>query len=126
MLARLVLPSILALTLFSGCVSTPTAEKTPALEACNAQVERWAAGSQGIQGQPQGDGGVIFLKPGVDFFDLFVIVSEAHAPKVRNEVKQGQAAKTIGTLKEGVCSHPQNGYPYKTFQFRLTPVKQKV
>jgi hypothetical protein len=90
------------------------------------QVERWAANAQGIQGVPQGDGGIIFVKPGIDHLDLFVIASELHAPKVANEVKQGQEQKTIGPIKEGLCTSPTNGYPYRTFQFRLTPAKQRA
>jgi hypothetical protein len=117
-------PFALLLAGLAGCV-TSKVEEAAAPEPCVAQVERWAAGSQ-PQGMPQEDGGVIFVKPGIDHIDLFIIVSPKFLPQARKSVAEGQVAKTIGTAKEGVCTHPQNSFPYHTIQFRVAPPKQSA
>lgn len=104
-----------------GCGSSRSVTAKP--RACQEVAKEWAGNNPGIQGQAQGDGGIIFIKPGIDHLELLVIASELHAPKVVNELRQGQAQRTIGTYKEGVCSHPQNGYTYRTFEFQVTPPK---
>lgn len=119
---HVVIPAALLLTAVVGCVSSKS-EPEQGPEACVQVVERWAAGAQ-VQGQPQQDGGVIFMKPGVDSLELFVIVSPKFLPQVRQSVAEGQKTKTIGLAKEGMCVHPQNSFVYHTVQFRLTPPKQ--
>jgi hypothetical protein len=120
---HVIIPLALSLAAVTGCVSSKVDEAAAVPEPCVAQVERWAAGAQ-VQDMPQEDGGVIFVKPGVDHVDLFIIVSPKFLPQARKSVAEGQRAKTIGLSKEGVCTHPQNGFPYHTLQFRVTPPKQ--
>lgn len=122
---HVVIPAALLLTAAVGCVSSKSETAEPGPEACVQVVERWAAGAQ-VQGQPQQDGGVIFVKPGVDSLDLLILVSPKFLPQVRQSVAEGQKAKTIGLSKEGACVHPQNGFTYHTVQFRLTPPKQSA
>jgi hypothetical protein len=106
---------------FSACVTSKPASVPPA--PCETVVKMWA-GVDAVNGMPQPDGGIVFVKPGVDYVDLFVLVSPLHAPKMLKEIDAGQREKTIGVVKEGFCTHPQNGFAYKTFEFRLTPAKQ--
>lgn len=108
-----------------GCVSTKSEPVEQVPESCAQAAERWAAGAP-IQGQPQPDGGVLFIKPGVDSLEFFIVVSPKFLPQVRQAVVEGQQSKTIGLAKEGMCVHPQNSFVYHTVQFRVTPTKQQV
>lgn len=103
-----------------GCVSTKVTE--PQLADCKDVVQQWA-GNDPVQGVPQGDGGVIFVKPKLDgSHHLFILVSKKNEGKVMQDVKQN--VKTPVVI--GECAHPQTGYPYTTLQFKVAPDLQQV
>lgn len=103
-----------------GCVSTKA--PAPKLAECKAVVEQWA-GQDPVQGIPQGDGGVIFVKPKLDgSHHLLILVSKKNEGRVMQDVKK--SVKTAVVISE--CAHPQTGYPYTTLQFVVAPDLQQA
>lgn len=98
----------------SACVST---KQPKPMTECKAAVEQWA-NNEPVQGIPQGDGGVVFIKPRLNgAHDLFILVSKKNEGKVMQDIKLNK----INEVSVGECRHPVNGYPYTTLEFTVAP-----
>lgn len=108
--------------IFTGIVGCATTKQAEPLASCKDLVQKWA-GQDPVQGMPQPDGGIIFVKPRLDgAHHLFVMISKMNEGKVMQDVKQN----TKSEVKVGQCIHPANGYPYTTLEFTVAPQLQSV